>query len=127
AAAQMGPWLNADDYARDRWGPGHDPGHAYEASREIERQRDALIAIRRPFTTETVFSHPSKLGLIERLTASGYDVYLEIVVVPVEISISRVAQRVAEGGHDVPEEKIRQRSIRADDLLAQAVPHAHQA
>lgn len=123
----VGPFLNADDYARWRWGLGHDLEHAYEAAQTIAKQRDELLATGEPFVTETVFSHPSKLDLIVEARDRGYYVFLEIVVVPVETSIERVAQRVAEGGHDVPEEKIRARLVRADELLAQAIPHAHQA
>lgn len=118
----MGPWLNADEYARRRWGPGHDLEYAYEAARFIDDQRRSLMARRESFTTETVFSHPSKLELVTDLEASGYQVWLEIVVVPVDISIERVAHRVAAGGHDVPEDKIRERARRADLLLGRAIP-----
>lgn len=87
------------------------------------RRRDQLIAQGKSFTTETVFSHESKLQLV----AADYEVLLEVVAVPVETSIERVAQRVAEGGHDVPEDKIRHRAVRADRLIPKAIPLANQA
>ena len=52
------------------------------------------------------FSHPSKVELIDTAVAAGYDVVLHVVMVPVDLSASRVAARVAAGGHDVPADKI---------------------
>lgn len=121
------PFLNADDYARERWGAHAGPEVAYRAAQEIDRLRDQQFAARESFATETVFSHPSKLELLVHARKQGFITYLEVVVVPVEVSIGRVAQRVAQGGHDVPEDKIRSRYGRTDALLAQAIPLADAA
>lgn len=119
-AAQV-PFLNADDYARQRWGRGADARHSYEASEEMARQRAARLEAKQSFVTETVFSHSSKMDLLDEARQRGFTVRLEVVVVPIATSIARVARRVSEGGHDVPVDKIRARHARADSLLAQAV------
>ncbi len=121
------PFLNADVYARERWGPGQDVMHSYEAAQEVARQRSERFAAGRSFVTETVFSHPSKLELIDEAHRHGFRVDLQVVVVPVQTSVSRVALRAQEGGHDVPEDKIRGRHARADGLLAQAIPKVENA
>jgi len=49
-------FVNADVMAAERW-PA-DPGrHAYEAAETAAARREELIATRRSFATETVFSH----------------------------------------------------------------------
>jgi predicted ABC-type ATPase len=62
--------------------------------------------------TETVFSHPSKRQLVEAAIDTGYLVSLHVVMVPEGLAVARVAQRVRDGGHDVPEDKIRSRYLR---------------
>lgn len=58
---------------------------------------------------ETVPSDPhgAKLGLLRDAKGAGYRVaFLFIGIEGPELSSARVAQRVALGGHDVPDEKI---------------------
>jgi len=85
-------------------------------------RRTALIAARQPFASETVFSHPSKLELIASAQRQGYTVALHVVALddPQRL-LRRVAQRVHEGGHSVPPERILARYPRTMALLAQAV------
>jgi predicted ABC-type ATPase len=54
-------FVNADEIAKSRR-PEDPAGHSYDAARAAA---DALIGQGRPFTAETVFSHPSKLELVE--------------------------------------------------------------
>ena len=61
------------------------------------------------FIAETVASHESKVDLVRRARDAGYYVHLIVVAVPEDYSVERVRMRVAAGGHDVPEEKIRSR------------------
>ncbi|MEN2740005.1 zeta toxin family protein [Microbacterium sp. X-17] len=86
----------------------------------IAAERSQLLAARRSFLTETVFSHPSKLALLDEAIARGYLVHVHVILVPVDVSIRRVAERVREGGHAVPERKIRERYARLWDLVARA-------
>lgn len=118
------PFVNADEIAAERW-PGHEAEHAYDASAAAAASRRALLAARTSFITETVFSHPSKVDLVEQALKDGYIVVLHVMLVPAEVAVKRVEQRVLMGGHSVPPEKIRARYERLWLLIAQARTHAH--
>ncbi|HZJ05882.1 MAG TPA: AAA family ATPase [Nocardioidaceae bacterium] len=119
-------FVNADEIARRRW-PEDPEGNSYEAAKVAEATRAALIEVGQPFIAETVFSHPSKLELIDTAHAAVYTVFLHVLLVPEDLSVARVAYRVAAGGHSVPEEKIRQRHRRLWRLVAVAMARADAA
>jgi predicted ABC-type ATPase len=83
------------------------------------------------FAMETVFSHwhqrpdgivESKLDLIHDLQSSGYFVMLVFVgLTNAGMSISRVATRVAQNGHNVPEQRLRERFPRTQKAIAEAI------
>ncbi len=114
------PFINADLIAAQRW-PGAEEERAYEAARIAAEQRGALLDEGRSFATETVFSHPSKIELVERARAVGYAVTLHVVMVPEELAAVRARLRADQGGHSVPERKLRQRYQRLWSLLASAI------
>jgi predicted ABC-type ATPase len=114
-------FVNADEIAAQRW-PNDQSAHAYEAAAIAATTRDWLIELGRPLIAETVFSHPSKLGLIQNAKNAGFFVALHVLMVPEELAVARVAHRVAAGGHDVPVEKIRQRYRRLWAMVASAIP-----
>jgi len=112
-------FVNADVIAAERW--SEDPAnHAYEAAAVAEATRAVLIAGREPFVAETVFSHPSKIALVSEAKAAGYYVAMHVLMVPEELAVARVERRVASGGHDVPEDKIRARYCRLWANVAEA-------
>ena len=113
------PFVNADEIAASRW-PDAQAEHAYDASAAAALERERLIAARRSFITETVFSHPSKLALIELAQRAGYRVELHVVLLPEQTTVERVRYRVRTGGHRVPVAKIRQRYRRLWPLVARA-------
>ncbi len=113
-------FVNADEIAKIRW-PEDPMGHSYDAAKIAEETRRRLIALNRPLIAETVFSHPSKLELIDRANDAGYEVALHVVMVPAELAVHRVSARVVAGGHDVPEQKIRQRWVRLWPIVSEAV------
>ncbi len=113
------PFVNADVIAAERW-PDSEAEHAYEASRAAADVRSELLAANTSFITETVFSHPSKLDLVEDAIAGGYLVHLHVMLLPVDVAVNRVAERVQDGGHVVPEQKIRERYARLWDLIVRA-------
>ena len=84
---------------------------AYEAGRAAAERRSELLEARTSFVTETVFSHPSKVEFLRDAVDAGYLVHLDVVAIPVDLAVARVAQRAATGGHDVAEDKIRTRYI----------------
>jgi predicted ABC-type ATPase len=119
-------FVNADRIAAERW-PGAEAESSYEAAKLAAERRDRLISVRGSFAAETVFSHPSKLELLERAAAANYRTYLHVVLVSKELAVARVAKRVEYGGHFVPPDKIEQRFERIWPLVAAAVPLADEA
>ena len=102
------------------------PGGRSEQARSwADARRVACLAQGRSFVSETVFSHPSKLALMQDARAAGFVVVLLVVCVndPRQL-LGRVAQRVAEGGHDVPPDRILARYPRTLQHLQQAMPLA---
>lgn len=74
------------------------------------------------FTFENVFSHESKLQIMENARHLGYRVYLYFITTEdADINVSRVHNRVKKGGHSVPEDRIRSRYTRSLEQLKKAV------
>lgn len=119
-------FVNADEIAMQRW-PGDPAGHAYEAARIASRTREVLIEQGESFIAETVFSHPSKLDLLDRAHTGGYTVVVHVLLIPEELAVLRVRHRVEAGGHPVPENKIRERYQRLWALVSQAAARAQSA
>jgi predicted ABC-type ATPase len=119
-------FVNADLIARERW-PHESESHSYDAARIAEATRTALIESGRQFIAETVFSHPSKVALIDQAQAAGYFVALHVLMLPEHVAVARVAARVERGGHSVPEIKIRERYRRLWPLVAVAAAKAQSA
>jgi predicted ABC-type ATPase len=110
------PFINADVIAEREW-PGETSIHPYEGAKMAAAERSRFIAERSSFATETVFSHPSKLVLIAQAREAGYVVGLHVCMIPVDLTVVRVA----DGGHPVPEDKIRERYPRLWPLVAEAI------
>ena len=118
--------INADHIAALRW-PGDEERHACAAAEEAARLRERYVADRRSFITETVFSHPSKVALVRQATQAGYRVHLRVLIVPVDLAVARVEQRIREGGHSVPVGKIRERHGRLWKHVADALTLAYES
>jgi predicted ABC-type ATPase len=64
------------------------------------------------FAFETTLAARNYARATPRWQAAGYSVTLIFLALPtVEMAISRVAERVRQGGHDVPEEVVRRRFL----------------
>jgi len=113
-------FVNADVIAEDRW-PEDPTSHAYEAAELATARREELVAERRSFATETVFSHESKIDFVRVAVGGGYLVTLHVIAVPEDLAVDRVANRVENGGHAVPEEKVRGRYERLWAHVAEAI------
>ena len=88
--------------------------NSYFASVASDFIRQKLLFARTSFTFETVMSSPDKVNFLAQAQKSGYRTYLYFIATnnPL-INISRVKNRVTEGGHDVPKEKIVSRYYRS--------------
>ena len=127
AGARPGaPFVNADVIAAERW-PDDPLSHAYDAAEAAELARNALLALGEPFIAETVASHAAKIDLVRRASSAGYHVHVVVVAVPEEHAVERVRLRVAAGGHDVPEDKVRSRWRRLWDNVAAMIELADSA
>ena len=85
-------------------------GFSYQAATVAVKIREDLISQGVSFCFETVFSHESKIDFIARAKANGYKIILVYIhLFDSSLNEARVKQRVSEGGHDVPTEKIHSR------------------
>lgn len=84
------------------------------AVQRIEQWLNDSIEVYQTIGVETVLSSPKYRPLVERAQERGFEVrIIYIVLRSAELQIERVRIRVAEGGHDVPEDKIRSRRERS--------------
>ena len=116
----LGEYINADDIAAELVG---DPAEVSRtAQRLAEEARQSCLARGVSFAFETVMSHPSKVEFLKQAKTLGYfNILFFVGVEDPRINVDRVAQRVAEGGHDVPTDRIVHRYERTMALLPQAV------
>lgn len=93
-----------------------------EARQWADARRTELLKTGKSFVSETVFSHESKLALIEGARKQGFFVMLIVVCLddPQRL-LARVADRVKEGGHAVPSDRILARYPHTLAYLALAV------
>lgn len=116
------PFINADIIAREMF-PADPEGSSRKAAQIAEDIRFNRLREGHSFCFETVFSHTSKVDFIGSAKASGYQVILVFIhVEKAELNIARVAQRVLDGGHRVPEDRIRSRIPRTLDNVKAAIP-----
>ena len=81
-----------------------------QASRVMLQQLALHSAAHVSFSFETTLSGRGYLRQIDRWQAAGYKVKLVFLqLASPEEAIARVAQRVRQGGHDIPEDVIRRR------------------
>ncbi len=84
------------------------------ASRLFLKEIRQFITRRESFGFETTLSGRSYLKLVQGMRASGWNVELiYLALSDVSLSIERVSERVAHGGHSVPEMVIRRRFPRS--------------
>ena len=90
--------------------------------------KEQYLKHRISFSFETVFSHPAKIDILRRAQAAGFKTYMYFVATenPV-INVNRIKERVALGGHDVPEEKTRSRYLRCMEQVRYALPYLNRA
>jgi len=117
-------YINPDEIALSLG--GNIMERAYEASAIAANYRNECIRNGDSFAFETVMSHPSKLALLEKARSAGFDITLVFISTKdPRYNITRVRDRVAKGGHDVPEDKIIARYHRTHTYLPIAISLAH--
>jgi len=102
--------------------------NSYSASVLSDYLRRRAMEAGKSFSFETVMSANDKVELLREAQEKGYRTYIYFVATEdPAINVQRVRHRVAEGGHDVPEEKIVARYYRSLALIKKAIRHANRA
>ncbi len=84
--------------------------------------REGLVDNERSFTFETVLSSERNVELLKRAKARGYRIEaIFVLTANVQINIERVKNRVKNGGHDVPEDKIVSRYYKSIANLSELI------
>ena len=100
-------YVNPDQVAQDRFGDWNSPEAVLKAARYCEEQREECLRQGQSLIFETVLSTDSKVDFIRRAHEAGYFIRIFFVsTAHPAINAARIAQRVMEGGHDVPISKI---------------------
>ena len=101
------------------------PFNSYHFAIVADFIRHELIKNRVSFSFESVFSHPSKLDLIDLAHSSGYKVYLYFIGTETSnMNLERVKDRVKKGGHAVDGEKVQKRYELTMGLLGEMIKKA---
>jgi predicted ABC-type ATPase len=112
----QGVYINADDLKKE-YGLTD-----LEAAQKAETLRNMLVEKKADFSFETVLSTERNLLLLQKAKERGYEVQcIYVLTCNADINVARVRGRVREGGHDVPESKIRSRYIKALKQLPQII------
>ena len=125
--AAGGDYFNPDEFTRSllRQNPGLDPAEANSLAwtRGKECLAHAIVA-GTDFVFETTLGAQTIPQLLARAAKDGMAVKIYFVgLASVEHHLRRVAARVADGGHDIPEAKIRERWENSRLNLVRLLPH----
>lgn len=104
-------FVNADEIARGL-SPFNPESVAIEAGRLMLRRIEELLGKGETFSIETTLATKSYISLVRRAQAKGYRVsVLFFWLQTPELAIQRVAERVQNGGHNIPEDIVRRRYV----------------
>jgi predicted ABC-type ATPase len=108
-ALELREFLNADEIARGL-SPFDLEQNAVAAGRIMIERIDKLVDAGKSFAFETTCAGHRQAKLLRSCRAAGYRVTFIFLWLPSpQIAILRVAQRVAHGGHHIPEDVIHRR------------------
>lgn len=83
---------------------------AFRAGRLMLEEIHEKVRQRKSFAFETTLSGRAYVKLLRECRADGYHIVLAFLSLPTaDMAVTRVAARVAQGGHNVPENDIRRR------------------
>lgn len=104
-------FVNADEIARGL-SPFNPESVAIEAGRLMLQRIEELLGKDVTFSIETTLATKSYINLVRNAQKQGYSVKLLFFWLRnPELAIQRVAERVENGGHNIPEDIIRRRYI----------------
>ena len=105
------PYVNIDQIGKQHFSRINDYNEKMALSAKLaDRKSNEMLAKQQSFIIELALSNPKDLEFLRKVKVSGAKlVTIFVLTRDIEINISRVAKRVTEGGHYVPEYKIRER------------------
>ena len=104
-------FVNADEIARGL-SPFNPESVAIEAGRLMLQRIEYLLEKEETFSIETTLATKSYINLVRRAQAKGYTVRLLFFWLnSPELALMRIAERVAKGGHNIPETIVRRRYV----------------
>lgn len=119
--APPGQFINADIIARGI-NPSHPEAASLSAGRRTLEELARVLAERQSFVFETTLSSHQSVELMRAAKDASYEVGLVFVALnSANLNVQRVADRVARGGHHIPEEIIRRRYEAALRRLPEAI------
>lgn len=110
-ALAVGEFVNADPIAHglSAFRPA---SVALAAGRVMLARLRTLAAARMSFAFETTLASRNFAPWLRTLRGQGFRVHLAFLSLPsADLAVARVAERVRQGGHDVPEDVIRRRFV----------------
>ncbi len=100
-------YVNPDQVAQDRFGDWNSKEAVMQAVEYCEKQREECLLDGKSLIFETVLSSENKVAFIRRAREAGFFIRIFFVATShPSINAARIAQRVMEGGHDVPITKV---------------------
>lgn len=100
------PYINADEIATEL-DPASGGVEVIRAGRLAIERRNAMIAYGDSLSIETTLAGSSALAFMRKAKDAGFRVSLAYVGIDTpELSRARIDERVAEGGHDVPQDAV---------------------
>lgn len=115
-------YINPDNIAQETFGDWNSPEAVLKAAKLATEKRYECLEMKQDFVFETVFSSDEKLEFVRKAKAAGFFVRLFFVCTEnPSINAKRIAQRVMDGGHEVPISKIISRYYKSLDNATQAI------
>ena len=104
-------FVNADEIARGL-SPFNPESVAIEAGRLMLKRIEDLLFKEESFSIETTLATKSYINLVRRAQEKGYTVRLLFFWLnSPDLALQRIAERVAKGGHNVPEPIVRRKYV----------------
>ena len=94
-----------------------------EAAQKAEQLREEHLSQHKDFCFETVLSTDRNLKLLKKAKENGYFIKCVYILTALpDVNVMRVRARVFQGGHGVPEDKIRSRYHKSLELIKEVIP-----
>jgi predicted ABC-type ATPase len=111
-AFEVGEFVNADTIA-EGLSAFRPESVALAAGRVMLQRLQLLAAARESFAFETTLASRRFAPWLRGLRGEGFRTHLAFLSLPnADLAVARVAERVLQGGHDVPEDVVRRRFVR---------------